>query len=94
MIDFLFVALLQAAAGDPATATTTPPTEQTTPTDQNAETTGEEARPTRRRCRSREMTGTRLSGVMVCRRGQEDVQDQDTRETLHDLQRPAPTRVN
>lgn len=82
MFDFLLVALFQVAAGTPAPAPVAEPA-PATEVDQQAE------QP--RRCRSRRVTGTRLSNLVTCRRGGNGQQSQDTREALHDLQRPAGT---
>jgi hypothetical protein len=96
MIDLLFIALFQAAAGPPEPAATEPaPAEQTAaePAQEEAASNGQTDQ--RRRCRAREVTGTRLSSVMTCRSGpRSGQQDLDTRDTLHDMQRPAPLQGN
>lgn len=86
MLELLFIATLQAVAGDPAPQQPQQPQaqEQT----ESAQ-TAEDAARERRRCRTRQVTGTRLQSLITCRT-REGVQDLDTRETLHDLQRPPP----
>lgn len=97
MLQFLFVALIQTVAGSPETpAEVSAPAAQEQPaTDNQIAETAEQAAERRRerRCRSRAFTGSRLSSVVTCGRGQ-GVQDQDTREALHDMQRPAGTSAN
>lgn len=89
MFDLLFTVLLQAAAGDPAPQQ---PAQTTQAQAESVQTAEEQARE-RRRCRARNVTGTRLQSLVTCRR-RDGVQDQDTREALHDLQRPAPVQGN
>jgi hypothetical protein len=91
MLDLLLVALVQAAAGEPAqTPPSTPAqTESQAPVADTAEETRE-----RRRCRSRQVTGTRLQTLVTCRTRGNGLQDLDTRETLHDVQRPPPIEVH
>lgn len=84
MFDILLVTLFQVAAGAPATQ----PVETSAPAAAQAEQAQEQAG--ERRCRSRRITGTRLSSLVVCRRNNGQ-QSQDTRDALHDLQRPAGT---
>lgn len=90
MLDLILVALVQAAAGGPAQA---PPsalgqTESQAQVADAAEDTRE-----RRRCRSRQVTGTRLQTLVTCRTRGNGLQDLNTRETLHDVQRPPPIEV-
>jgi hypothetical protein len=96
MIDLLFVALMQAAAGPPDPAAPPAQSEQTTSAPAQQEASSEEEQSSeRRRCRAREFTGTRLASVMTCRSSaRSGQQDQATRDTLHDMQRPAPTSGN
>jgi hypothetical protein len=92
MLDIIVVALLQAAAGQPAQ----PPQEQPAQTEaqtQDTQTAAAEARE-RRRCRAREITGTRLQSLVQCRARGNSEQDQETRDTLHDLQRPSGLQGN
>lgn len=92
MLDLIVVALLQAVAGDPAPAEAAQEPAQTEAEAQNTQTANAEE-PQRRRCRAREITGTRLQSLVTCRRGNGD-QDQDTRDTMHDLQRPTGLQGN
>jgi hypothetical protein len=87
MIDLLFIALFQTAAGPPETqAAEVAPTEQTAESEQAV---SDEVTNERRRCRTRDLTGTRLSTVITCRSGRRSgQQDIDTRDALHDVQRP------
>lgn len=93
MLIAIVVALLQAGADpapqaapvDPPAVTAEAPA-ATTATQQASQ--ADEPRP--RRCRARAVTGTRLQTLVVCR-SREGVQDQDTRDALHDMQRPAGT---
>ncbi|MBI1188452.1 MAG: hypothetical protein GC206_14160 [Alphaproteobacteria bacterium] len=86
MIDLLFVTLFQAVAGAPAVEQPTEPAAAQTETQQQAN--AEEAEP--RRCRQRRITGTRLSSLVTCRRGNVQ-QDQETRDAMRYLQRSGGT---
>lgn len=92
MLDLVVVALLQAAAGDPAQ----PPQNSSTQAQQQAESaqSAEEEAAERRRCRSRQVTGTRLQSLVQCRTRGNGQQDQNTREALHDIQRPSGLQGN
>lgn len=67
-----------------------PATTQTTEAQPEQATSGEEAQTQRRRCRNRGFTGTRL--VAVCRVA-DRYQDQNTRDTMRDIQRIEPGRA-
>jgi hypothetical protein len=93
MLEWIFVSLLQVAAGAPAavqadqTPQTQPAAAPTGATQSNAE-----AEDGERRCRIRRVTGTRLQSVVTCRNGaRSGHQDQDTRDAMHTFQRPAGT---
>jgi hypothetical protein len=92
MFDLLFIALFQAAAGEPA-----PPQQPSSEPASAAEPAVAEAPSTTdaqqsRRCNVRQLTGTRVRSVVRCRSGSsQGQQSQDARDALHDLQRPAPT---
>lgn len=95
MLGLLMVLMLQAT--DPAPATEPAATEASQTAAQPAETTAtaeedaaEQRR--RRRCTQRGVTGSRLSHVVTCR-SQPGYQDQDTRDTLHNIQRPPPAQA-
>ncbi len=73
MIDLLFVALLQAAAGDPVAPANDPATTQEETASTTAEETSEEPRRPRIMCRSPSPTGSRLgSRVQSCVRSEEE----------------------
>lgn len=91
MLDLLFVALFQAAAGDPTAQppaepapeiTATPPVEQAEEEDDGAD--------QRRVCRTQAYAGSRL-GVRRCTsRSQAEREARETRQELDVLQRPSP----
>jgi hypothetical protein len=84
MIDLLFVALMQAAAGDPApTPAATAPVEQT----QTAagETPAAAAQPPQTRCHMAPVTGSRVRRVRVCETAAEH--DTAATETRDDWKR-------
>lgn len=64
MIDFLMVALFQAAVGEPA-----PPVEQPAP-EAGAPTTEEQPREPQTRCRQRAVVGTRIATERRCSGGE------------------------
>ena len=92
MLDLLFVALFQAAAGDPA-----PASEQDLPAaTENVESTeaapaNEEQEPeVHRRCWTEQVTGTRF-GRRVCEtRDQRVERERETREMMHNMQMTSP----
>lgn len=94
MFAAIVIALLQAGAEPaPQAAPVDPPAavseaQTAAPAAEEASTQADQ-RP--RRCRARALTGSRLQTLVVCRRGPEPVQDHDTRDTLHDLQRTGGT---
>lgn len=96
MIDLLFIALFQMTTTAPeAPAQSAPPTEQAAADTAQTAAPAEEDNANRRRCRDRQVTGTRLSSVQSCRNdGRNGHQSQDTRDALHDMQRPAFTSSN
>jgi hypothetical protein len=81
MLDILFVALLQAAAGEP----TTPPAPTGEATDQTQE-TSEGATDSRDtvRCRRVEQIGSRLGSRLVCSTPRQDQEQHDNAQRLHD----------
>jgi hypothetical protein len=95
MIDLLFVALFQAVAGAPEA----PPAEQaaaaTTTQETEAERQAREAEEAaeERRCRARELTGSRLRTVVTCRT-RNGHQDEDTRAAMDMLQGPTGLNSN
>lgn len=94
MLIAVVIALLQAGAepAPQAAPVADPPAvsaeAQTAAPAEEQEAQAEEQRP--RRCRARNVTGTRLQSLVVCRT-REGTQDQDTRDTLHNLQRSGGT---
>lgn len=86
MVDLLFVALFQTAVGTPEPPPASEPAPVAAPAQQTAQNdaTAEDGR----RCRARRVTGTRLSSLVTCGRGN-GRQTQDTRDAMHDLQRPS-----
>lgn len=88
MLDLIVVALLQAVAGDPAQPAEQPQAAQTEQQAQASQSAQETTQP-RRRCRARQITGTRIQTLVTCRTRGNSLQDDATREALHDLQRPA-----
>lgn len=89
----LMLTLFLQAAGPDAPAQVVVPTETTAPAQTTEAAAGTDtessAERPRRRCTQRAVTGSRLSNVIRCR-SRESYQDQDTRDTLHNLQRPEP----
>lgn len=95
MLGLLMVLMLQAT--DPAPATEPAATEASQATAQPVEEAATEEndateRRRQRRCSQRSVTGTRLAHVVTCR-SQPGHQDQDTRDTLHNIQRPEPLQA-
>ena len=92
MLDLIAVALLQAVAGDPASVAEQPAQAQ----QEQAETsqTDQEAEARRRRCNVRQVTGTRLQSTVVCRNRGNGQQSNETRDLMHDVQRPPPLNSN
>lgn len=89
MLELLFVGLFQAAVGEPEQ----PPAPTKTETTAEASATTAEAvseAPPPRRCRHRTLTGSRLRTVVQCG-DNSGPQDIDTRDALHDIQRPPVT---
>jgi hypothetical protein len=94
----LILSMFLQAADVPAQPAQTPPPEaaaSTSNTQQATAETGEneDATRERRRCSTRQVTGTRLQTVVRCRTG-EGHQDEDTLGTLQAMQRPAGTSGN
>lgn len=88
MLEVVLALLLQTT--DPVQPAVTPPpaqigTIQTTQTQRQQE-TEEEAQTRERRCRMRNLTGTRLASLVTCR-SRNGQQSHETRDTLHNLQR-------
>ena len=95
MLDLVLIALFQAAAGDPAAAPA--PAEApaaTEPAPQPAAQTPDTADATRMHCYREIITGTRLTR-RVCRSEADlRLQDEETRRTMHQIQRPQPLNGN
>jgi hypothetical protein len=79
MLDVVFVALLQAASGPPENLAETPPAAQAETAEQAAE---------RRRCRTRNATGSRLVRVERCRPLSRDEQE-EARAAMEAFQGPS-----
>lgn len=90
MLDLIAIALFQAAAGNPAQPVEQPAQNQ----EQQAQASQNEAEGERRRCRVRQVTGTRLQSLVTCRARGNGLQDNETRDVLHDVQRPPPLNSN
>lgn len=94
MIDLLFIALFQAVAGAPeAPPEQAAPAATTQETDAEREAREAEEAAQQRRCRTRELTGSRLRTVVTCssRNGR---QDEDTRAAMDALQGPTGLQSN
>lgn len=93
MIDLILIALFQAAAGDPAPAPVAEPApaQTETTTTAPAQATESAERPQhRRRCRAQRVTGTRIAGRVCLSDYEQEMLEQEGRDTVNRLQRPPP----
>ena len=91
MIDLIFVALMQAAAGDP----TTPPATaaQTAPAQQTTQQTGAQADRHALRCHREPIIGTRISRRVCLSDAERQQIENDSREQLQQMQRTGGTNA-
>jgi hypothetical protein len=96
MLDLIFVALLQAAAGDPAVPADTPTAAQTeeTPTEQVTVQQPAPAEDERVRCRREPVVGTRLSRRICTTAAQDRALADDARDMVNRAQGQMTVREN
>lgn len=91
MIEFLFVGLLQAAAGDPQVVTETPaaPVEapQATATQEVPDSVQRRRDRSRITCRDRAVIGSRMSNRVCMSQAEEEQMERDTQAEAHRMQR-------